>query len=111
MQKLGALVDSEHGVVVFTKIDPGVPIQLEEHGGHFYLSLVDDLLKNKVHDEEKLTNFRAVAANIGAWQCQATASAGGPGMDSTIAECKEADSHPSPPSAIRDAGKGHAMQE
>ena len=63
MARLGAVLDCSNGVVYFTKISMQ-PVQLEEHDNHYYMSLVDDLLANKVTDEKKLENFIKIAGVI-----------------------------------------------
>ena len=59
LKKLGAVIDCDTGVAVLMKLAPDTPVQLEESraGCHYYLSLVDDLLEQKVEDPAKLHNF------------------------------------------------------
>ena len=59
LKRLGAVIDCDTGVAVFVKLAPGAPVQLEESpdGGHYYMSLVDDLLAQKVKDATQLRDF------------------------------------------------------
>ncbi|CAK0871003.1 unnamed protein product, partial [Prorocentrum cordatum] len=76
LKKLGAVVDCETGVAVFVKLAPDIPVQLEESpdGGHYYLSLVDDLLEQRVKDQNQLRNVKTICEIMREWDCQPVAA-------------------------------------
>ena len=51
------------------KLAPDVPVQLEEspNGGRYYMSLVDDLLEQRVQDPARLQNFRTICRHLSEW--------------------------------------------
>ena len=77
LKKLGAIVDCDTGVAVFVKLAPDVPVQLEESpgGGHYYMSLVDDFLDQRVRDPARLQNFRTICRHLQGW-AESSAAAG-----------------------------------
>ncbi|CAK0895531.1 unnamed protein product, partial [Prorocentrum cordatum] len=76
LKKLGAVVDCETGVTVFVKLAPDIPVQLEESpdGGHHYMSLVDDLLEQRIRDQNQLRNFKTICENISEWDSRPVAA-------------------------------------
>ncbi|CAK0903376.1 unnamed protein product, partial [Prorocentrum cordatum] len=75
LKKLGAVVDCETGVAVFVRLAPDIPVQLEESpdGGHYYLSLVDDLLEQRVK-QSQLRNFKTICESMREWDRQPAAA-------------------------------------
>ncbi|CAK0870312.1 unnamed protein product [Prorocentrum cordatum] len=99
LKKLGAVVDCETGVAVFVKLAPDIPVQLEESpdGGHYYMSLVDDLLEQRVRDQNQLRNFKTICENMREWDRKPVAAVcQGPDSSSDVrAEQLERYMHPS----------------
>ena len=62
------------------KLAPGIPVQLEESpdGGHYYMSLVDDLLEQRVKDPAELQVFFQICSHPSEWGKQSTAASKGP---------------------------------
>ncbi|CAK0796441.1 unnamed protein product [Prorocentrum cordatum] len=93
LKKLGAVVDCDTGVAVFVKLARGVSIQLEESpdGGHYYMSLVDDLLEQKVRDPAKLQNFKMICNHLSEWSTACVAACQGPDLSPDV--CAERGLH------------------
>ncbi|CAK0788217.1 unnamed protein product, partial [Prorocentrum cordatum] len=72
LKKLGAIVDCDAGVAVFVELAPGAPVQLEESpdSGHYYMSLVGDLLEQWVQGPTELQNFIENGRHIPEWGWQ-----------------------------------------
>ncbi|CAK0836529.1 unnamed protein product [Prorocentrum cordatum] len=79
LKKLGAVIDCDTGVAVFVKLAPNIPVQLEESpdGGHYCMSLVDDILEHRVQDPARLQNFRRISQHVSEWGRPDTAAAVG----------------------------------
>ncbi|CAK0873360.1 unnamed protein product [Prorocentrum cordatum] len=69
LKKLGAVIDCDTGVAVFVKLAPKTPVQLEESpdGGHYYMSLVDDVLEDRVQGPVRLQNFKNISQHVSEW--------------------------------------------
>eukprot|EP00959_Pyramimonas_sp_CCMP1952_P052706 1101967-Pyramimonas_sp.AAC.1 len=69
LKKLGAVIDCDAGVAVFVKLAPNILAQLEESpdGGHYYMSLVGDILEHRVQGPVRLQNFKKISQHVSEW--------------------------------------------